>query len=139
MHYAKSPLNFGLTLLIQEFPNMPPDDIQQVTREIEEKYPKTTEEFKKIQREQYETFCTKLHDYGPYNISLGREVRTKQDILTSLTVICIRCTEKVQRLINILFYTKDNDAHNEPMIDSFKDISVYGIIAQIIHSGKWNK
>ena len=118
---------------------MPPEDIIQVVQEIEEKYPKTAEEFKKIQREQYETFCTKLHDYGPYNISLGREVKTKQDILTSLTVICIRCTEKVQRLINILFYTKDHDAHHEPMIDSFKDISVYGIIAQIIHSGKWNK
>jgi hypothetical protein len=118
---------------------MPPDNIQQIIQEIEEKYPKTTEEFKKIQKEQYETFCTKLHDYGPYNISLGREVRSEQDVLTSLTVICIRCTEKVQRLINILFYAKDHDAHHEPMIDSFKDISVYGIIAQIIHSRKWNK
>lgn len=118
---------------------MPPEDIQIIIQEIEQKYPKTVEEFKKIQKDQYETFCTKLHDYGPYNISLGREVRNKQDIFTALTVICIRCTEKIQRLINILFYTKDQDAHHEPMIDSFKDIAVYGIIAQIIHSGKWNK
>ena len=112
------------------------DDVMEI---IEEKYPKCAAEFKKIQLEQYHTFCKKLHDYGPYNISLGREVKTKQDVSTALTVICIRCTEKVQRLVNILFYTKDHDAHNEPMIDSFKDISVYGIIAQIIHSGKWNK
>lgn len=118
---------------------MPPEDLQQTILEIEQKYPKTVEEFKKIQKEQYETFCRKLHDYGPYNISLGREVRTKQDVNTALTVICIRCTEKIQRLINILFYTKENETHNEPLIDSFKDISVYGIIAQVIHSGKWNK
>jgi hypothetical protein len=112
------------------------DNIMEI---IEDKYPKCAAEFKKIQLEQYYTFCKKLHDYGPYNISLGREVKTKQDALTALTVICIRCTEKVQRLVNILFYTKDNEAHNEPLIDSFADISVYGIIAQIIHSGKWNK
>jgi len=118
---------------------MLPEKIHITIQEIELKYPKTVEEFKKIQQEQYETFCSKLHDYGPYNISLGREVRSKLDVATALTVICIRCTEKVQRLVNILFYTKDQDAHHEPMIDSFKDISVYGIIAQIIHSGKWNK
>jgi len=118
---------------------MPPEDLQATILEIEHKYPKTVEEFKKIQKNQYEIFCRKLHDYGPYNISLGREVRSKQDVITALTVICIRCTEKVQRLINILFYNKEVEAHNEPMIDSFDDISVYGIIAQIIHSGKWNK
>lgn len=118
---------------------MPPEETNQIISDIEQKYPKTVEEFKKIQKAQYETFCKKLHDYGPYNISLGREIRNKLDINTALTVICIRCTEKVQRLINILFYTKDTEPHNEPMIDSFDDISVYGIIAQIIHSGKWNK
>ena len=28
-----------------------------------------TKEFKKIQREQYELFCHKQHDYGPKHIS----------------------------------------------------------------------
>ena len=35
---------------------------------MEEKYPKMTSEFKKIQREQYELFLHKQHDYGPQNI-----------------------------------------------------------------------
>lgn len=118
---------------------MTQEETNLITLDIEQKYPKTAEEFKKIQKQQYDTFCKKLHDYGPYNISLGREIRNKQDVNTALTVICIRCTEKVQRLINILFYTKEIETHNEPMIDSFEDISVYGIIAQVIHSGKWNK
>ncbi len=118
---------------------MPQDNLQATILEIEQKYPETAEEFKKIQKAQYEIFCKKLRDYGPYNVSLGREIRSKEDVTTALTVICIRCTEKVQRLINILFYNKETKAHNEPMIDSFDDISVYGIIAQIIYSGKWNK
>jgi hypothetical protein len=108
--------------------------------EIENKYPKTIEEFKKIQREQYRVFCKKLHDYGPYNVTLGREIKGENDIKTGLTVIGIRCTEKVQRLINMLFYANnENTTYNEPLIDSFSDISVYGVIAQIIHNKKWGK
>ena len=38
---------------------------------IEEHYPETAKEFKKIQEEQYETFCKKQMDYGPSNISMG--------------------------------------------------------------------
>ena len=31
------------------------------------------------------------------------------------------------------------DAVGEPLNDTFKDISVYGIIAQLVQSGKWGK
>ncbi len=108
--------------------------------EIEVKYPKTAEEFKKIQKQQYRVFCRKLHDYGPYNVTLGREIKTENDVKTGLTVIGIRCTEKVQRLINMLFYSNSElNTHNEPLVDSFDDISVYGIIAQIINNKRWGK
>ena len=33
----------------------------------------------------------------------------------------------------------DKTAQNEPMIDAFSDLSVYGIIAQIVHRKKWGK
>ena len=36
---------------------MPPEETNQIVLDIEQKYPKTVEEFKKIQKEQYETFC----------------------------------------------------------------------------------
>jgi hypothetical protein len=105
--------------------------------EIEKKYPQTVSEFKLIQQKQYDTFLKKLNDYGPYNVTLGREIKDNKSILTSLCVIAIRCTEKTQRLINLLF--DKHKAANEPVIDSFDDISIYGIIAQIIHNNKWGK
>ena len=114
-------------------------DILEIIHIIEEKYPLTVQEFKNIQKEQYETFCKKLNDYGPYNVTLGRDVKNSDDIRTSLTTIVVRSYEKVQRLINILFYKKESTASNEPLIDSFKDLGVYEIIAEIINNKKWNK
>ena len=35
---------------------------------MEKEWPEMTAEFKKLQREQYELFCHKQHDYGPGNI-----------------------------------------------------------------------
>jgi len=105
---------------------------------IETQFPKTVGEFKRIQQEQLETFCKKMSDYGPYNVSLGREIKTEKDILLGLTAVGVRCAEKAQRIVNLLFYNK-NTPKNEPLIDSFLDMSVYGIIASIIKSGKWGK
>ena len=38
---------------------------------IEQQYPKTTDEFKRLQKLQYELFCEKQMDYGPSNISIN--------------------------------------------------------------------
>ena len=46
--------------------------VNSVIKEIEEKYPEMTKEFKRIMREQYETFCRKQSNYGPDNIALVR-------------------------------------------------------------------
>ena len=40
---------------------------------MEKEWPEMTSEFKKLQREQYELFCHKQHDYGPGNISVGTQ------------------------------------------------------------------
>jgi hypothetical protein len=37
----------------------------------------------------------------------------------------------------IMFGSKD--AVGESLDDTFKDVSVYGIIAQLVQSGKWGK
>ena len=42
-----------------------------VITKMEEEWPEMTKEFKKIQKEQYELFLYKQHDYGPGNISVG--------------------------------------------------------------------
>ena len=107
--------------------------------EFEEKYPKLAKEFQKVQQEQYELFAGKMLDYGLSNISLGSNLEEKQDIHLSLTGIWLRCNDKINRLKNMLNRKGKNYVNDEPMIDSFIDISNYGIIAQLVMRGKWKK
>ena len=105
---------------------------------IESHYPETAEEFKRLQTEQYEMFCKKQMDYGPSNISMGTALTTDDDKRMSLVGLIVRINDKVQRLLNLI--VKNNrQAQNEPAIDAFKDLSCYGIIAQIVKNGKWGK
>ena len=46
---------------------------ESVIEQMEKEWPEMTKEFKKIQREQYELFLHKQHDYGPGNISVGTQ------------------------------------------------------------------
>ena len=103
---------------------------------IEKTYPETAKEFQKIQYEQYETFCKKQMDYGPSNISMGTGVGKAVNVKLATTGLIVRINDKVQRLLNLVV-THDRDAQNEPVEDAFKDLSVYGIIAQIVKNGKW--
>jgi len=103
---------------------------------IEEEYPETATEFKRIQQEQYELFCKKQMDYGPSNIAMGTGIGTDINMHLSLVGLVVRINDKVQRLLNLVV-NNQRDARNEPTIDAFKDLSVYGIIAQIVRNGKW--
>ena len=104
---------------------------------IEEEYPETAKSFKEIQKEQYELFCKKQMDYGPKNISVGTDLRTDEDVKLSLTGLWFRINDKIERLKQLVVF--DKAAQNEPMIDAFSDLSVYGIIAQIVHRKKWGR
>tara|TARA_B100000131_G_scaffold286786_1_gene296975 strand:- start:865 stop:1254 length:390 start_codon:yes stop_codon:yes gene_type:complete len=103
---------------------------------IEEHYPETSKEFKRIQEEQYLTFCKKQMDYGPSNISMGTGIGDSINVKLATTALVIRINDKIQRLLNLVV-SNDRDAQNEPVEDAFKDLSVYGIIAQIVRNGKW--
>ena len=105
---------------------------------IEKEYPETSKEFHKIQFEQWSTFCKKQMDYGPSNIAMGTALKTKEDRRLSLIGLIVRINDKVQRLMNLVV-KHNRDAQNEPVMDAFKDLSVYGIIAQIVDNGKWGK
>ena len=105
---------------------------------IEQEYPETAKEFQKIQYEQWSTFCKKQMDYGPSNIAMGTALKTKEDRRLSLIGLIVRINDKIQRLMNLVV-KHNRDAQNEPVMDAFKDLSVYGIIAQIVDNGKWGK
>ena len=103
---------------------------------IEDEYPETSKEFKRIQKEQYELFCKKQMDYGPSNIAMGTGLGKNINTRLSLIGLIVRTNDKIQRLLNLVVMN-DRDAQNEPIEDAFKDLSVYGIIAQIVKNGKW--
>ena len=115
------------------------DDMDKVdaVKYIEKEYPQTAKSFKAIQKEQYELFCKKQMDYGPKNISVGTDLRTDEDVKLSLTGLWFRINDKIERLKQLVVF--DKAAQNEPMIDAFSDLSVYGIIAQIVHRKKWGR
>ena len=73
-----------------------------ITKEIEKQYPETCKEFKRLQKEQYETFCKKQYDYGQHNITLGMDLSNPDNAHLSITAIIIRINDKIQRLFNLL-------------------------------------
>ena len=106
---------------------------------MEEEWPEMTEEFKKIQRQQYVLFLHKQHDYGPGNISVGTQLQTEDEVHLSLTGLWFRMNDKIQRLKNLLMNKRESAVKDEPMEDAYLDVSNYGIMATIVSRGKWGK
>jgi hypothetical protein len=111
--------------------------MEQTKVDFENTYPELAEEFKKIQTEQYELFAAKMLDYGLGNIALGSDLSNPEDKNLSITGIWLRCNDKINRLKNLLKRGGKNYVEGEGLIDSFIDISNYGIIAQLVLRNKW--
>jgi hypothetical protein len=106
---------------------------------FENEYPELSKEFKKIQSEQYELFASKHLDYGLNNIALGGDiVNNSDDKQFSLTGLCIRLTDKISRLKNLLVNGR-SFVEGEGMEDTFIDIANYGIIGLLVGRNKWKK
>ena len=110
-----------------------------IIEQMEKDWPNMTQEFKKIQREQYILFLHKQHDYGPGNISVGSQLQTLEEVKLSLTGLWFRMNDKIQRLKTLLMGDKEAAVNDEPMEDAYLDVSNYGIMAVIVSRGKWGK
>ena len=121
----------------------PMDDVEMrsisIVKQMELEWPEMTNEFKEIQREQYELFLHKQHDYGPGNISVGTQLQTPDEVHLSLTGLWFRMNDKIQRLKNLLMSGKQNAVEGETVEDAYLDVSNYGIMATIVSRGKWGK
>ena len=106
---------------------------------LESEYPLMTDEFKRLQRIQYETFCRKQLDYGPGNIAVGTQLKTKEDIKQSMTGLWFRMNDKIQRMKNLLMGDREAFVKDEPIEDACMDVSNYGIMATIVKNGKWGR
>jgi len=106
---------------------------------FEHEYPELADEFIQIQKEMYEMFARKHMDYGLNNIALGGDIlNNKDDKKFSLTGLCIRLTDKISRLKNLLINGR-SFVQGEGMEDTFIDIANYGIIGLLVGRDKWKK
>jgi|TARA_B110000211_G_scaffold139464_1_gene159420 hypothetical protein len=132
-------------MAIKDSPTKVIDDVGQeydptdVVGYMENTYPEMTQEFKNIQREQYELFCRKQFDYGPQNIAVGTILKTKEDIKLSLLGVWFRMNDKIERLKTLLMRDDNHAVEKEGVVDSFSDVSNYGVMAQVVARGKWAK
>lgn len=125
---------FTLDEDIKSYPKM-----SDTVKQLEKEYPLIAEEFKEILLAQYELFSQKMLSYGMGNISMGSNLETKEEVKFSLTSVWIRMNDKMNRLKNLVLLGNKNPLDNEPTMDSWVDLTNYGIIAQIVSKGKWKK
>ena len=102
----------------------------------EKNYPELTTEYKKIMMEHYIVFCKKHRNYGTGNINVGTNLETDNDVKLSLTGLWFRLNDKIQRLKQLVVLGEP-DTVGESIQDTFQDMSIYGIIAQIVQQKKF--
>ena len=86
----------------------------------------------------YSTFCKKQRNYGPDNISVGSLLESSDDINVALTGLWFRKNDKIQRLKQLVVKGQPDEV-GEAIEDTYQDLSVYGIISQIVTRKKWAK
>ena len=109
-----------------------------IVKQIEAEYPETTAEYMRIVMESYETFCLKQSNYGPSNISVGTNARSEDEIKLSLLGLFFRLNDKISRIKQLVVLGKQDNV-GEAVDDTFQDMGVYAIIAQIVKRGVWGK
>ena len=102
----------------------------------EKSYPELCAEYKKIMMEQYIMFCKKHRNYGTGNINVGINLETDNDVKLSLTGLWFRLNDKIQRLKQLVVLGEP-DTVGESIQDTFQDMSIYGIIAQLVQQKKF--
>ena len=102
----------------------------------ENSYPELCAEYKKIMMEQYVLFCKKHRNYGTGNINVGTNLDTNDDVKLALTGLWFRMNDKIQRLRQLVVNGEPNTV-GETSEDTFQDLSVYSIIAQIVSKKKF--
>ena len=102
----------------------------------EKNYQELTAEYKKIMMEQYILFCKKHRNYGTGNVNVGTNLETDSDVKLALTGLWFRVNDKIQRLKQLVIQNEP-DTVGESLTDTFQDLSVYGIIAQIVQQKKF--
>ena len=102
---------------------------------LKEEYPTIYNAYQEIVEEQFELFAKKHLDYGMHNVSAGTNLDTQDEIEFAMTGLWYRLSDKINRWKNMII--SGRKAQNETLIDTFQDVTNYGIIAQLVKRGLW--
>jgi len=105
--------------------------------ELMDRYPDIHKAYEQISKEQFHLFARKMLDYGKGNISVGSNLDTPEEEKVALTGLWFRMNNKIQRLKQLVLLNKDPKVKAESVKDTFQDLSIYGIIAQIVKNKQW--
>jgi len=102
---------------------------------LRKEYPTIYKAYADIADEQFELFAKKHLDYGMGNVSAGTQLVNQEETEFAMTGLWYRLSDKINRWKNMIL--TDRKAQNETLIDTFQDITNYGIISQIVYKGEW--
>lgn len=102
---------------------------------LKKEYPTIYKAYQEIVDEQFELFAKKHLDYGMHNVSAGTNLDTQDEIEFAMTGLWYRLSDKINRWKNMII--SGRKAQNETLIDTFQDVTNYGIIAQLVKRGLW--
>ena len=102
---------------------------------LKEEYPTIYNGYQSIIDEQFELFAKKHLDYGMHNVSAGTNLENSDEIEFAMTGLWYRLSDKINRWKNMII--SGRKAQNESLIDTFQDVTNYGIIAQLVKRGLW--
>ena len=102
---------------------------------LKKEYPTIYNGYKSIIDEQFELFAKKHLDYGMHNVSAGTNLDTGDEVEFAMTGLWYRLSDKINRWKNMII--SGRKAQNETLIDTYQDVTNYGIIAQLVKRGMW--
>ena len=102
---------------------------------LKKEYPTIYDGYQSIIDEQFELFAKKHLDYGMHNVSAGTNLDTADEVEFAMTGLWYRLSDKINRWKNMII--SGRKAQNETLIDTYQDITNYGIIAQLVERGFW--
>ena len=102
---------------------------------LKKEYPTIYNGYQSIIDEQFELFARKHLDYGMHNVSAGTNLENSEEVEFAMTGLWYRLSDKINRWKNMII--SGRKAQNESLIDTFQDVTNYGIIAQLVKRGMW--
>ena len=104
---------------------------------LKKEYPTIYNGYQSIVDEQFELFARKHLDYGMHNVSAGTNLENSDEVEFAMTGLWYRLSDKINRWKNMIITNRRTQ--NESLIDTFQDITNYGIISQIVYKDLWKE